>query len=132
LSIALFSISGCSTSGGIKAEDKELLRNFCLSYQNYAYNSYDLGEKSRIEFAALTPIINSYNDVKSINALKNAMYDVDAHFGWVQSVSVIANSAILTSMTSAESAFQSAVGVPPPIGASEVQSNLQNACSEFN
>jgi hypothetical protein len=130
LSLTLFSISGCSGSGGIKAEDKEVLGEFCSDYQNYASNSIERAGKSTFVFIDLTPIINSYENDEYIDSLKSAMVDVKTHYSWVQA-ELMGYDVDSFTMTQAEQVVQTGVGKTPPIGVFEVEANLTSACSKF-
>jgi hypothetical protein len=130
LLLTLLSISGCSASEGIKAEDKEVLGEFCSDYQNYASNSVERAGKSTFAFIDLTPIINSYDNDESIDSLKSAMVDVKTHFSWVEAELLGYDVEFLT-MTDAEQVIQGAVDKTPPIGVFEVEANLTSACSKF-
>lgn len=157
LSVAMISISSCSALGGIKAEDKVVLGEFCSSYQNYASNSVALAEKSTLEFIDLTPIVSAYEGNESIDALKSAMVDVNSHFSWADAEAeyMVAEAAYnymaqgdslnaalsktdeftelwnSGSITRAEKNLQSIVGKTPPIGAFVVEANLTSACLKF-
>ena len=137
LSLALFSISGCSASGDVTAEDKEILRDFCLKYQGYTSSTVKRVEESRLEFIDLTPMVSLYKDNESIDALKGAMVDVNTHYSWAEAeVRFELSGGFVdlwesTSMKDAEQIVQSSAGITPPIGVIEVEANLISACSQF-